>query len=149
MARVLIACEKSGVVRRAFERRGHDAWSCDIMPPDDGSNRHITGDVRNHLADGWDLLAIMHPPCTRLCNSGVRWLYIGGKKVNGHDPAGWAALDEAADFYRCATRHTSSARWPKIPSCIGMRSNVSVAASRNSSSHGGLATPSSRPPASN
>lgn len=100
MARVLIACERSGVVRRAFEARGHDAWSCDIMPDDDGSNRHITDDVRNHLAGGWDLLAIMHPPCTRLCNSGVRWLYIGGKRANGLDPAGWAALDEAADFYR-------------------------------------------------
>lgn len=72
--RILVACEFSGVVRRAFAARGHDAWSCDLLPAEDGSNRHITGDVRDHLVDGWDLLMVAHPPCTRLCNSGVRWL---------------------------------------------------------------------------
>lgn len=72
--RVLVACEFSGTVRRAFESRGHDAWSCDLLPAEDGSNRHITGDARDHLNDGWDLLMVAHPPCTRLCNSGVRWL---------------------------------------------------------------------------
>lgn len=72
--RVLIACEFSGVVRRAFAARGHDAWSCDLLPSEDGSNHHITGDARDHLGDGWDLLMVAHPPCTRLCNSGVRWL---------------------------------------------------------------------------
>lgn len=100
MARVLIGCEESGVVRRAFEARGHDTWSCDIQPARDGSNRHIRGNILDHLDDGWDLLAVMHPPCTRLCNSGVRWLYIGGRRVNGPDLAGWAALDEACAFYR-------------------------------------------------
>ncbi len=73
--RVLIGCETSGVFRRAFTAAGADAWSCDLLPADDGSNRHIRGDVRDHLADGWDLLAVLHPPCTRLCNSGVRWLH--------------------------------------------------------------------------
>jgi hypothetical protein len=72
--KVLIGCESSGVVRRAFAARGHDAWSCDLLPSEDGSNHHIRGDIRDHLNDGWDLLAVMHPPCTRLCNSGVRWL---------------------------------------------------------------------------
>lgn len=72
--RVLIGCETSGVMRRAFAALGHEAWSCDLLPADDGSNHHIRGDVRNHLADGWDLL-VAHPPCTRLCNSGVRWLH--------------------------------------------------------------------------
>jgi hypothetical protein len=67
---------------------------------DDGSNHHIVGDVRDYLADGWDLMAVMHPPCTRLCGSGVRWLYIGGRRVNGPDPRGWADLDEACAFYR-------------------------------------------------
>lgn len=99
-ARVLIACERSGVVRRAFLARGFDAWSCDIEPADDGSNRHIRGDVRDHLHDGWDLLAVMHPPCTRLCNSGTRWLYIGGKRSNGPDTAKWRELEQAAAFYR-------------------------------------------------
>lgn len=74
--RVLIGCERSGIVRRAFAALGHDAWSCDLKPAEDGSNRHIRGDVRDLLNDGWDLLAVMHPPCTRLCNSGVRWLSV-------------------------------------------------------------------------
>jgi hypothetical protein len=74
MARVLVACEFSGTVRRAFTALGHDAWSCDLLPADDRSNRHIVGDARDILGDGWDLLMVAHPPCTRLCNSGVRWL---------------------------------------------------------------------------
>ncbi|MCR9236179.1 MAG: hypothetical protein NXI17_05865 [Alphaproteobacteria bacterium] len=74
MARVLVACEYSGIVRRAFLAHGHDAWSCDLLPSEDGSNRHITGDVRDILDDGWDLMIVAHPPCTRLCRSGRRWL---------------------------------------------------------------------------
>ncbi|MGO4854463.1 hypothetical protein [Phaeovulum sp. W22_SRMD_FR3] len=74
--RILIGCETSGVMRRAFAARGHDVWSCDLLAAEDGSNRHIRGDVRDHLHDGWDMLAVMHPPCTRLCNSGVRWLHV-------------------------------------------------------------------------
>ena len=100
MGRVLVACERSGVVRRAFEALGHDAWSCDIEAADDGSNRHIRDDVLNHLDAGWDLLTVMHPPCTVLCNSGVKWLYIGGQKVNGPEPTRWAELEAAAAFYR-------------------------------------------------
>ncbi len=72
--KVLVACEFSGVVRRAFASRGHDAWSCDLLPSEDRSNKHIVGDVRDHLHDGWDLLIVCHPPCTRLCRSGRRWL---------------------------------------------------------------------------
>lgn len=70
--RVLVACEFSGVVRRAFRERGHDAWSCDLLPAEDGSEYHMRRDVLEVLGDDWDLL-IAHPPCTRLCNSGVRW----------------------------------------------------------------------------
>lgn len=72
--RVLVGCEYTGIVRRAFLARGHDAWSCDLLPAEDGSNRHIRGDVRDILGDGWDLLVVAHPPCTRLCRSGRRWL---------------------------------------------------------------------------
>lgn len=73
--KVLIGCEQSGVVRDAFNDLGHDAWSCDLLPAERKSNRHIVGDVRDVMKwDDWDLLAVMHPPCTRLCNSGVRWL---------------------------------------------------------------------------
>ena len=73
--RVLVACEYSGTVRNAFLARGHDAWSCDLLPAEDNSDRHIQGDARNILGDNWHLL-IAHPPCTRLCNSGVRWLSV-------------------------------------------------------------------------
>lgn len=95
--RVLIACEFSGIVRRAFASRGHDAWSCDLLPAEDRSNKHIVGDVREILHDGWDLLIVAHPPCTRLCNSGVRWLH--------NPPAGrtlddmWRELDEGAALF--------------------------------------------------
>lgn len=88
--RILIGCEFTGTVRRAFAARGHDAWSCDLLPAEDRSNHHIIGDVRNILHDGWDLLAVFHPPCTRLCNNGVRWLAERNL---------WADLDEAAALF--------------------------------------------------
>ena len=80
MMRILIGCETSGIARRAFASLGHDVWSCDIEPAEDGSNRHIVCDIREGiLAEGWDLLAVMHPPCTRLCRSGRRWMSGPGK----------------------------------------------------------------------
>lgn len=73
--KVLIGCETSGIVRDAFINRGFDTWSCDILPADKPSNRHIQDDIRNVLKyERWDLVMVAHPPCTRLCNSGVRWL---------------------------------------------------------------------------
>src|SRR4030042_5932448 len=69
--KVLIACEFSGIVRDAFSSKGHDAWSCDLLPSERTGN-HIQDDVLNHLNDGWDLM-IAHPPCTYLCVSGARW----------------------------------------------------------------------------
>lgn len=69
--RVLIACEFSGTVREAFRARGFDAWSCDLLPSDDGSYYHVKGDVRDLLGMGWDLM-IAHPPCTDLAVSGAR-----------------------------------------------------------------------------
>ena len=95
--RVLIACEFSGVVRRAFADRGHDAWSCDLLPAEDRSNKHIVGDARDILNDGWDLLMVAHPPCTRLCNSGVRWLRSPppGRTLDEM----WAELENAADLF--------------------------------------------------
>ena len=69
--KVLVACEFSGIVREAFRARGHDAWSCDLLPTEI-PGQHIQGDVLLYLSEGWDLL-IAHPPCTRLCASGARW----------------------------------------------------------------------------
>lgn len=76
--KVLIACEFSGVVRRAFREAGHNAWSCDLLPAEDGSEFHFQRHAEDIISQGWDLL-IAHPPCTYLCNSGVRWLAPGGK----------------------------------------------------------------------
>ena len=67
--RVLIACEYSGSVRDAFTERGYDATSCDILPCAT-EGKHIKGDVRKILKDGWDLM-IAHPPCTYLSASGM------------------------------------------------------------------------------
>lgn len=71
--KVLVACEFSGIVRQAFRDRGHDAWSCDLIPALDGSPHHFIQDALK-VADAlnWDLL-IAHPPCTRLTVAGARW----------------------------------------------------------------------------
>lgn len=89
MKRLLVACEYSGRVREAFRKKGWDAWSCDLLPSEDDSPHHIVGDVLSLLNDGWDMM-IAHPPCTRLANSGVRWL---------HERNLWSDLDEACEFY--------------------------------------------------
>lgn len=86
--RVLVGCELSGTVRDAFLAAGHDAWSCDLEPSDVGGP-HIQADIRSVLGDNWDLM-IGHPPCTRLCNSGVRWLAERNL---------WADLDEACELF--------------------------------------------------
>lgn len=70
--KILVGCEFSGIVRTAFRNRGHDAWSCDLLPAEDGSPYHTQEDVRDVIHDGWDM-AIFHPPCTYLCSSGLHW----------------------------------------------------------------------------
>jgi hypothetical protein len=109
--RVLVGCEYSGTVRNAFLELGFDAWSCDLLPADDGSNRHIRGDIRDVLDDGWDLLVVMHPPCTRLCRSGRRWLSGPGKMTPPKAlPRGrtWADMqrefDEGVDLFLACWR---------------------------------------------
>jgi hypothetical protein len=69
--RVLIACEFSGVVRKAFAARGHDAWSCDLEPTDI-PGQHYQGDVMDIINDDWNLM-IAHPPCTYLTVTGNKW----------------------------------------------------------------------------
>ncbi len=94
--RVLVACEFSGIVREAFARRGHDAWSCDLLPSERPGN-HIQDDVREVLDNGWDMM-IAHPPCTFLANSGVRWLFQDSKYMTKE--LRWDYLREAADFFK-------------------------------------------------
>jgi hypothetical protein len=107
--RCLIACEYSGRVREAFRRLGHEAWSCDLLPAEDGSPFHIQGDVLAVL-DGlpwqfqfvgrhpqtfggahlpWDLM-VAHPPCTHLAVSGAR--HFEEKRADGRQ-------QEAIDFF--------------------------------------------------
>jgi len=87
--RVLVACEFSGVVRRAFRKKGHEAWSCDLLPADDSQLDHIQGDVREILGDNWDMM-IAHPPCTYLSVSGLHW--------NKRRPGRAELTEEAIDF---------------------------------------------------
>src|SRR3954465_5967158 len=85
--RVLVACEFSGIVRDAFAAKGHDAWSCDVLPSERPGN-HIQGDVLEILDDGWDLM-VAHPPCTHIAVSGAAWF----------KQKGWAIQKEALEFF--------------------------------------------------
>jgi hypothetical protein len=91
--KVLVACEFSGTVRRAFAALGHDAWSCDFLPSSDDCLQHYVGDVCDLLQDrmGWDLM-IAHPPCTYMANSGVCWLH--------RDETRWQKMRDAAALFR-------------------------------------------------
>lgn len=88
--RVLIGCEESQTVCKAFRAKGHEAYSCDILPCSGGHPEwHIQDDVLNHLK-GWDLI-IAHPPCTYLSVSGIHWNNRG---------RGWEETNKALDFVR-------------------------------------------------
>jgi hypothetical protein len=84
--KVLVACEYSGRVREAFKARGHDAWSCDLLPTEIPGNHH-QGDILEIINDGWDLM-IAHPPCTHLAVSGAA--HFAKKIASGEQQA---ALD--------------------------------------------------------
>lgn len=77
--RILVACEYSGRVRKAFAARGWDAWSCDLLPSET-PGQHYQGDVADMLAQRWDLM-IAHPPCTHLAGSGAR--HFASKQASG------------------------------------------------------------------
>lgn len=71
--KILIACEESQTVCKAFRAKGHEAYSCDILPCSGGHPEwHIQGDVLEQLDKDWDMI-IAHPPCTYLSNAGIRW----------------------------------------------------------------------------
>jgi hypothetical protein len=103
--RILVACEYSGRVRQAFRDRGHDAWSCDLLPSEDNSPHHLIGDALifaehglqkkgEYWAQPWDLM-IAHPPCTHLAVSGARW--FPEKRESGEQ-------QEAVDFFLSLAR---------------------------------------------
>jgi len=88
--RVLIGCERSGVVRDAFLRLGHDAWSCDLVPTET-LGPHIVDDVLDVMHLGWDLM-IGFPDCTYVCGSGLHW--------NKRRPGRAAMTEHATKFFR-------------------------------------------------
>lgn len=101
---ILVACEWSGAVRDELRNLGHEAWSCDledVEPEGEWRNYHYYGDARWFIYDNppmkWDAL-IGFPPCTYLCNSGVRWLYGGKGKVK--DEARWKKMRAGAKLFR-------------------------------------------------
>lgn len=122
--RVLVACEFSGIVRDAFRRRGHDAWSNDLLPAED-NGPHLQGDVFEVLThrkfqrlgtyqqvpSEWDFL-IFHWPCTNMCSSGARWFNL---KRNEQDR-------DVTAFVRLAT-------WEAIP-CIAGENPIGVLSTR-------------------
>jgi hypothetical protein len=101
--KILVACEYSQTVTKAFRDKGHEAYSADILPTDGNPDWHFTGDVRSFLDADWDML-IAHPPCTYLTNSGVCWLH--------KDPSRWDKLYDACSFFNWL----QNAKIPKI--CI-------------------------------
>ena len=109
--RVLVACEYSGRVRDAFIAKGHDAWSCDLLPTD-APGPHFHCDVADILDNDWDLM-IAHPPCTHLAVSGAR--HFAAKKASG-------LQDEALDFVRMLL----NANIPKI----ALENPISIISSR-------------------
>lgn len=113
--RVLVACESSGTVREAFRKLGHDAWSCDLLPADDGSPYHRQGDCIPVIREGWDLI-IAHPPCTHLAVSGAR--HFAAKRADGRQQQG-IDLFNAIVAACCDTK----AKWA-VENPIGIMSRI-------------------------
>lgn len=96
---VLIACEESGTVREEFSKRGHNAWSCDILPSRKQGNHYQCDALDALYFQKWDLL-IFHAECTYIANSGAKHLYNGMKKENGRNEARWKSMRAAALFFK-------------------------------------------------
>src|SRR6478752_1575967 len=93
--RILIACEESQTVCKAFRAKGHEAYSCDIQECSGGHPEwHIQGDVLKYLNEGWDLM-VAHPPCTYMSRAGARWMYQFG----GIDAERLNLAFQARDFF--------------------------------------------------
>ena len=110
---VLIACEESQAVCIAFRNRGHNAYSCDILPCSGGHPEwHIQGDVRNHLYEKWDMI-IAFPPCTDIASSGARW--FPQKRADGRQ-------QKAIEFFLLFTNLDCSK--VSIESSVGIMSTI-------------------------
>lgn len=113
--RVIAGCECSGAVREAFRSRGHEAWSCDILPAEDGSQHHIQGDLRVVVSNQtWDL-GIFFPPCTDLCSSGARW--FEAKRADGRQ-------QRSIDFFMYCVELVKSIGAGAIENPVGIMSKL-------------------------
>lgn len=106
--RVLIGGEYSGTIRDAFTRRGHDAMSADLSPSI-APGPHHQGDWWEVMNDGWDL-AIFHPTCTYMANSGAKHLFLNMSKNGGLNEERWAQMGQSAWaiwdlLQRCPVEH--------------------------------------------
>jgi len=99
MKKILIACEFSGIVRSAFEDAGYDAWSCDLLPTNIPSPKHIQGDVREIINEEWFCI-IAHPPCTHLSVSGSK--YWAKKRELGLQQAAIKFVEDIWDAKNCS-----------------------------------------------
>lgn len=102
---MLVAYETSGTVRRAFEARGWDAYSCDILPADDNSPQHFQMPIEELMKDtdfmSRVILVIAHPPCTYLCSSGLHW----NKRVPGRADKTEQALEDVRWLIKASQVH--------------------------------------------
>jgi len=96
--KILIPCEFSGIVREAFRKKGHEVWSCDLIPSDDNSEFHLQGDVFDYLSYGWDMM-IAFPPCTDLSWANGR--YLKEKREDGRTKR---ALDFVVNIYNSGVK---------------------------------------------
>ena len=125
--RVLVACECSGRVREAFRKRGHEAYSCDLLPAEDGSPYHIQVDVHfvilhPEIYGKWDLI-IAHPVCTVMALSGVRWCTTIPKKPKPGVLYGQARIDAIVEAVAFARFFSGKAPRVCIENPIGLLSS--------------------------
>lgn len=116
--RVLIGCEFSGVVRRAFSDKGIEAWSCDILPCEDDSSFHLQMDIMDVLresTEGYYDMGIFFPPCTHLASSGARW--FAEKRADGRQKDG-------IDFFMSIISLSSSIKMVAVENPIGIMSSL-------------------------
>lgn len=104
---ILVACEESGTVTTEFRKRGHEAWSCDILPTRGNPVFHFQKDVRTLLFQKeWDMI-LTFPPCDHLAVSGAR--YFAEKRADGRQ-------QEGVDFFMMFVRH--AVKYPNVRMCI-------------------------------
>ena len=114
--KILVACEFSGIVRDAFAARGHDAWSCDLMPSET-VGKHFQADALTRVLHApfthtrWNLI-IAHPPCTHLSVSGARW--FPAKRADG-------SQQRAIDFFMAMVSAPCERICVENPICIMSR----------------------------